>query len=194
MDGQTVKRAAEGVEEADLRSRDMDTGERTCRSSHVRDSSLGHPVAAVAHFCCEGTGSGGQETGLPAGREEDASETSQEVVYCKRWAAKHECEELKEGVWLEPIQAMLRRKTNEPWTDNHRNVMRKLVVEGGGCRKDCATLSHEKKCRGFNKEEGTEKHRLYHCPSWRWVRNQVPQVLESWEQRARTSQEDWRWQ
>ena len=43
--GQTVKRAAEGVEEADLQSRNMDTGERTCRSSHVRDSSLGHPVA-----------------------------------------------------------------------------------------------------------------------------------------------------
>ena len=33
--------------------------------------------------------------------------------YWKKWAAKHECEELKVGVWLEPIQALLRRKTNE---------------------------------------------------------------------------------
>ena len=23
-------------------------------------------------------------------------------VYWKKWAAKHECEELKEGIWLEP--------------------------------------------------------------------------------------------
>ena len=52
------------------------------------------------------------------------------MVHLKKWAAKHECEELKEGVWLEPIQAMLRRKTNEAWTDKHRIVMRKLVVEG----------------------------------------------------------------
>ena len=39
--------------------------------------------------------------------------------------------ELKEGVWLEPIQASLRRKTDEAWTDKHRNTTRKLVVEGG---------------------------------------------------------------
>ena len=30
------------------------------------------------------------------------------MVHWKKWAAKHECEE--EGVWLEPIQAMLPRK------------------------------------------------------------------------------------
>ena len=56
-------------------------------------------------------------------------------VYWRKWAAKHECEELKEGVWLEPIQAMLRRKTNETWIDKHRNVMRKLVVKGGWVQK-----------------------------------------------------------
>ena len=46
-------------------------------------------------------------------------------IYWKKWAAKHECEELKERVWLEPIQAMLRRKTNESCTDKLRNAMRK---------------------------------------------------------------------
>ena len=46
-------------------------------------------------------------------------------------SAEHECEELKGGVWLEPIHAVLRRKTNESGTDMHRNVMRKVVVEGG---------------------------------------------------------------
>ena len=32
---------------------------------------------------------------------------------------------------LEKIQALLRRSTNEAWTDRHRSVTRKLVVEGG---------------------------------------------------------------
>ena len=50
------------------------------------------------------------------------------IVYWKRWAAKHECEELTEGVWLEPIQAMMRRTISEAWTDKHRHVTRKLVV------------------------------------------------------------------
>ena len=53
------------------------------------------------------------------------------MVYWKKWAAAHECEELKEGVWLEPIQATLQRKTNKSSIDKHRYVMRKLVVEGG---------------------------------------------------------------
>ena len=35
------------------------------------------------------------------------------------------------GVLLEPIQANLRRKTDEASTETHRNVMRKLVAEGG---------------------------------------------------------------
>ena len=43
----------------------------------------------------------------------------------KRSAAKHECH----GVWLEPIQATLRRQTSEEWTDKNLNVLRKQVVE-----------------------------------------------------------------
>ena len=49
----------------------------------------------------------------------------------KKRAAEHECEGLMEGVWLEPIQALLTEKASEKWTETHRNVMRKLVVEGG---------------------------------------------------------------
>ena len=45
------------------------------------------------------------------------------------WAAEHECDKFKEGVGLEPTQAMLRRKTNEAWTDKNRHVKRKLDVE-----------------------------------------------------------------
>ena len=35
------------------------------------------------------------------------------AVYWEKWAAKHEYEELKEGSWLEPALALLRKKTKE---------------------------------------------------------------------------------
>ena len=31
-------------------------------------------------------------------------------VQCKEWAAKHECEELKEGVWIEPMLMMQKKE------------------------------------------------------------------------------------
>ena len=52
------------------------------------------------------------------------------MVYWRKWAAKHECDELKEGVWLDPMRAVLRRRIDEELTDKHRNVMRNFVVEG----------------------------------------------------------------
>ena len=88
---------------------------------------------------------------------------------------------------------MLRRKTKK-WTDEHRNVMRKLVVEGGWVQKRFFDIgwSDEKKCQGCSKEEGTEKHRLYHCPCWKEIRSQMPEKFRKWEQRARTSENDWK--
>ena len=53
----------------------------------------------------------------------------------KKWAAKHEYEELKEGAWLEPGLALFRKKVKENWTEKHRNVARKLFLEGGWTHK-----------------------------------------------------------
>ena len=112
--------------------------------------------------------------------------TQARTVYWRRWTVRHECEDLKEGVWLDIIQAMLRRKINEAWTDKHHNVMRKLVVEGGWVQRRLYDIgwSHEKKCRGCNKEEGMEKHRLCHCP---WLEgNQKPDPRWNGEMRAKS--------
>ena len=35
------------------------------------------------------------------------------------------------GIWLEPALALLRQKTKGDWTERHRNVARKLLLEGG---------------------------------------------------------------
>ena len=51
------------------------------------------------------------------------------VKQTEKWAATHECEELKKGVWLEPNQAMSRRKTIGSRTDKHRNVLRKRIPQ-----------------------------------------------------------------
>ena len=50
------------------------------------------------------------------------------TVYWKKLAAKHEYEELKEGIWLEPALDLLRKKTKGDWTEKHRNVARKLLL------------------------------------------------------------------
>ena len=47
----------------------------------------------------------------------------------RKWAAKHEYKEVQEGIWLEPVLALLRKKTQAKWTDRHRNTVRKLVLE-----------------------------------------------------------------
>ena len=47
-------------------------------------------------------------------------------IYWKKWAAKHEYEESKWWIWLEPSLALLRKKMNEEWTEKHRNVARKI--------------------------------------------------------------------
>ena len=49
------------------------------------------------------------------------------TVYWKKWAAKHEYEELKEGISLEAALALLRKKTKEDWIGQMK-VSAKLVT------------------------------------------------------------------
>ena len=67
------------------------------------------------------------------------------------------------------------------------NATRKLVVDGSWVRKRLYGIgwSFEKKCRGCNKEEGTEEQRLYPSPCWTEVRNLVPGKLCNWNKRPR---------
>ena len=63
--------------------------------------------------------------------------------------------------------------------DKNRNVMRKLVVEGGWVQKRTCDIgwSDERTCRDCDKGEGTEKRRLCHSPSLSEVRNQIVEGL-----------------
>ena len=124
--------------------------------------------------------------------QENAVCSRARTVYWKKWTAKHEYEDLKEGIWLEPALALLRKKTKEDWTEKHRNVARKMVLEGGWVQKRLFDIgwSDESKCQACYKEEGTEKHRLYHCPEWYEIRKEIPEVFRKWEQRAKTPKKE----
>ena len=117
-------------------------------------------------------------------------------VYWKKWAAKHECERLKEGAWLETGLHLLRKKVGVDWTEKHHNVARKIFLEGGWAQKRLLDIdwSDTSQCQACQMEEGTEKHRLNHCPEWYEVRREIPEVFIKLEQKARTSKKEWKWQ
>ena len=56
-------------------------------------------------------------------------------VCWKKWAAKHEQEELKEGAWIDPALVLLRKKAKMVRTGKNRNVARKIFLEGGWTHK-----------------------------------------------------------
>ena len=86
----------------------------------------------------------------------------------QKWGAKRGYEELKEAAWLEPGQALLRMKVSEIWTEKHRNVARKIFLDGGWTQKRLFDTgrSDASQCQACQREEGAEKHRLYHGPEW----------------------------
>ena len=49
--------------------------------------------------------------------------------------------------------------------------------------------SNESKCQACHKEEGTEKHRLYHCPGWHEVRRPIPEASGKWEHKSENVEE-----
>ena len=38
--------------------------------------------------------------------------------------------------------------------------------------------SDDSKCQACYEEEGTEKHRLHHCPEWYEVRREIPEAFK----------------
>ena len=86
-------------------------------------------------------------------------------------------------------------KVRDNWTEKHRNVARKIFLEGGWTQKrlfgiDWSDTSQCLQERGRN----IKKHRLYHSPKMYEVRREIPEVFRKLEQKARTSKKEWKWQ
>ena len=79
--------------------------------------------------------------------------------------------------------SLAKRKLGRIGPENHRNVARKVFLECGWARRrsfdvDWSEISQRQACQ---KEEGTEQHRLYHCPEWYEVRREIPEVFRKLE-------------
>ena len=63
----------------------------------------------------------------------------------------------------------------ENWTEKHRNVARKIFLEGGWTQKRLFGVgwSDVSQCQACQIEEGAEKHRLHHCPEWYEFRREI---------------------
>ena len=98
--------------------------------------------------------------------------------------------------WAEPALALLRKKRKGEWTEKHRNVARKLLLEGGWVQRRLFDFgwTDMSQCQACQMEEGTEKQRLFHCPEWYEVRREIPKPFRNWEQKAKTSKKEWKWQ
>ena len=83
------------------------------------------------------------------------------------------------------------KKMRENWTEKHRNVARKIFLEGGWTQKRLFDFdwSDTSKCRACKKEEGTEKHRLYRFPEWYEVRREIPEVFMKLVQKSKNLKE-----
>ena len=108
-------------------------------------------------------------------------------VCWKKWAAKHEYEELKEGAWLEPGVALLRKKVKEHWTEKHRNVARQIFLEGGWTQKRLRYwMVGRKQVPRMSQRRGNGEARA--IPLSRMARSQTgdPDAFRKVEQKART--------
>ena len=50
------------------------------------------------------------------------------------------------------------------------------------------------KCQACQVYDGTQKHRLYHCSEWHEIRREIPEAFRKWEQMAKTSKKELKWQ
>ena len=75
-------------------------------------------------------------------------------------------------------------------------MARKILLKGGWTLKRLydSGWSEVSQCQACQMEEGTEKHRLHHCPERHAVRRDIPESFRKWEQKARTSKKEWKWQ
>ena len=74
----------------------------------------------------------------------------------------------------------------EDWTEKHRNVARKMFLEGRWTQKRLFDIgwSDASHCQACQMEEGTEQHRVYHCPEWHEIRREIQEAFKKWEQKG----------
>ena len=128
MDWQTESRAKRSLDEADPRSSDVEAAERPAEAvmCETRDQGMKWPYWHTLVFSNEITID--MRLACPKDVRKMRVQWARSVNW-KKWAAKHEQEELKVGAWLEQWLTLSLKKVKENWTEKHRNVARKTLSE-----------------------------------------------------------------
>ena len=110
----------------------------------MRDSGLGHRVATDMRLVC------------PQFIKKMLLKQAR-TVYWREWAANHEYEELREGIWLEPALALLRRKQRRSGLTSIATPP-ELVLKGGWVQQRLFDIgwSDESTCEACHKKVGTQ--------------------------------------
>ena len=102
---------------------------------------------------------------------------------------------MQEGAWLEPGACSLAKESKGKLAlRKYRKVARKIFLEGGWTQKrsfdvDWSDVSQRQACQI---EEGTEKHRLYHCSEWHEDRREIPEALVSGSKNRKPQKNEWK--
>ena len=118
-------------------------------------------------------------------------------VYWKKWAAKHEYEKKqKRGFGFYLFLPCCERRRTKSGLINVETLPHKINSGREWVQKKLFDIgwSDKSACQACHKEEGTEMHRLHHCPEWYEVRREIPEAFRKWEQKACTSKKEWKWQ
>ena len=118
------------------------------------------------------------------------------TVFWKKWAAKREYEELKEGIWLELALALLRKKTKEEWTEKHRNVARIFGIGRRlGAEQDFSTSVGRTKVSVQLVTKRKVQKSTFSAIAQNGTRSrEIPEAFRKWRHKAKTSKKEWKWQ
>ena len=106
-------------------------------------------------------------------------------AYWKKLAACTSTKKRRKVYGSSQLRLCCGRKQRKSGLKKHRNVARKL-----GCGRRLGMSVNVKLARWRK----AQKHRLYNCPEWHEVRREIPEAFRKWEQKARTSRKEWKWQ
>ena len=104
------------------------------------------------------------------------------------WKKCDEHEELKEGAWLEPAPALLRKQVKGDWTEKQCNVARKIFLEGGWTQKRLFDIVGRMTVNVKPaKRRKAQKSIIFTSPEWHEIWREIPEAFRKWEQKVRTS-------
>ena len=124
----------------------------------------------------------------------DLAQKALERVVLQEWARRH-LDGRSFMPFLEPLRALLNRKSNWSWGQQHKAALRAFVGEEYGTQAKLwkMDLVDDRICKACGLAEGTQHHRLCKCPAHDEARRVISEDHKAIHQSFVTSQDDLKW-